>query len=355
MYSVSKKIDNVLEDVLSLDKSQFKIKLIKSLNKNDAAYEHVLNRLNRSPSIDLVSVDRIVTELKHSQLKNEFADVITHGETIQKKENNIKRLFANNNNINVDGDLIKEMKQITLELNALKTFYNENLKFRNLIDNLGRTGKRRTIKGTFATMVIGGGGMFIVEEILSSIVKNKNAKSGCWRTYTTSTFSKQKKECLILEASCGIVIQTGFDRTGLPICGKIPKIINEKTCEGWNDGEGSVCRSCNPLANGSKQFLPREEFVDPFDTYECKEPVDLLDVIVDVAEHFPLNAWEGIRYITDKIWTVLKIIFFVSLFFVVSALFYRFKNVSEYIKYKAEQLSCTISSILSTETVRPQQ
>ena len=62
MYSLSKKIDNVLEDVLSLDKSQFKIKLIKSLNKNDAAYEHVLNRLNRSPSIDLISVDRIVTE-----------------------------------------------------------------------------------------------------------------------------------------------------------------------------------------------------------------------------------------------------------------------------------------------------
>ena len=253
--------------------------------------------------------------------------LINRGEEIQRKQENLL-ILLNKKNINLE--LLKNMKSASLELNDLKLFYKDNRDFRKLINELANNGSRRIIKGTFATILVGGG-VYVAEEILNSIAKNKNAKSGCWRTYSSS-LTNNKHSCLIVEASCGL---TNLAHTGVPLCTEFPNSINFQTWNGWTNEENSVCRSCNPLAqNTSKQYLSRKDFIQTDDIYECTEPVDLLDVFLDVAKNLPSDIWEGIHSFIQIVWQTLQIIGVVVLFFGLCIFVFKCKDIFVYLKNK---------------------
>jgi len=158
--------------------------------------------------------------------------------------------------------------------NELKILYEQNTKFKNIIDKLDKKPKSK-LKTFLITLTIGGG----VLTLLASIYQASQNMAGCWRYYNENG---KTKSCKISQASCkynSVICQ----------CQQIPQGINDNLCESWDESkEHSECRKCDPNAKSdSAQYLDSKEFISPFDIYRCRGPGTVGEILANVAHVIP--------------------------------------------------------------------
>lgn len=231
---------------------------------------------------------------------------------------------AASKSLNVE-NIPKELYSIESNLAQLQFLSENNVRFRQILDNMSTAVKKRgsvIAKGPF---VFGTITVASAVAILASLNAAAENAIGCHRFYFEG---KKVMRCKIINASCSSKLK---DPNPTNLCTLYPSVITPDSCA---NHENENCVKCDPLApKSSANYLDPKDFVNQNDYYVCKGRPSVGEVLGQFINDTPGlledsvdNVVSSVTGVVKSIWSNFKFIIIAIVVAVIGFLIYYFNR-----------------------------